>query len=498
MARTAVAAGVLTLISFALKGMGMIFRVYLSDRMGSSGLGLYQLIMSVYSMFATFATSGFTVAVSRLCAERLEGEGGHRGAVKVLGASSLIAVGMGLAAGGVLYIGASDLAKLLVGDGRTDRALQILALSMPFMSLSACLKGYFTAIGHIYKPSLASLFEQCAKIAIIVYTFERVCSGSASSTELCNAVVSGLTAGECLSYVFLFVLYLFFSGEKGVGKAKEPLGDTVKSVVGVTLPIAASAYVTNLLHSVESVLIPSGFVLYGGDRQQALADFGIIRGMSIPLLFFPYAFLGALLAIQVPAVSRLNVTEDKEKRNSLIRRIMDITLGFSLVCGGFFLLFPTEAALAVYGSTECVSSVRLLALVTPFMYMETMADGLLKTIGQQRRTLLYSVINSVFRILAVVFFIPLSGAYGYLWLLVASNTLSFLLCYGRLKKLAGIRLYGGRVFIAPVITAVLSLLAACLVNQSLHLGRPMAQTVMLGGVTSLAYMLLGKLGRKAL
>ncbi len=479
----AVTAGLLTLISFALKGMGMLFRVYLSDRMGSTGLGLYQLIMSVYSIFATFATAGFTVAVSRLAAERLENRDKKGGAVQVLLASSALALAVGGTAAAVLYGGAELLAKSMVGDVSTAPALKVLALSMPFMALSACIKGYFTAVGQIYKPSVAAFFEQCAKIAITVYTFG-VLNGN--GTDLCVGVVIGLTAGECFSYAFLFIMYLFFSGKKDKRKGEESFIKTVGSVGAVTLPIAASAYVTNILHSVESVLIPSRFVLYGGNRDQALADFGTIRGMSIPLLFFPYSFLGALLSIQIPRVSRLNVGEDKAARNRLIKRIMELTAGFSFVCGGFFLLFSKQVSLAVYGNAQCAPSLQMLAWVTPFMYVETMSDGLLKAIGQQKRSLLFSVINSVFRIVAVLVFIPLSGAYGYLWLLIASNTLSFVLCFGRLKKVAGFSL--GRGFVAPMLWGAFSLLVAYGVGQLQPFSHPMAQTVLLAAVTAGVYM----------
>lgn len=478
----------LTLISFALKGMGMLFRVYLSDRMGSEGLGLYQLVLSVYSMFATFATAGFPVSVSRLAAERLGNTNNRVGAGRILFASSALALGMGTSAAAVLYVCAPWLADALVGDKAMTDALRVLALSMPFMSLSACLKGYFTAVGQIYKPSLASLFEQVAKIFITVYVFTAVYGANASEHSLCMGVVAGLTAGECLSYAFLFVLYLFFSGEKGVGKVEESAASSFKTVAGVTLPIAASAYVTNVLHSVESVLIPSRFVLYGGDRGKALSDFGIIRGMSIPLLFFPYAFLGALLSIQVPAVSRLNVSDEKTERNKLITRMMDMTISFSAVCGGFFFLFPREMSQAVYGNADCARSLRMLATVTPFMYVETMCDGLLKTVGEQKRTLLYSVINSAFRIVGVMFFIPLQGATGYLWLLMASNTLSFLLCFRRLKKVSNFD-YGAKKLVKALGDAALCLGLGWLAVSALSPENATVYVLLAGGVTAAAYLL---------
>ena len=37
----------LTVFSLACKGIGMLFRLYLSVRIGAEGMGLYQLVMSV-------------------------------------------------------------------------------------------------------------------------------------------------------------------------------------------------------------------------------------------------------------------------------------------------------------------------------------------------------------------------------------------------------------------------------------------------------------------
>ncbi len=424
----------LTLMSFVLKGLGMLFRGYLSSRMGAVGLGLYQLIMSVYSVFATFATSGFTMSVSRLAAERLGDGKGRSGALRVLCVASGVAFGLGVLSFAVLFCGADFLARGVICDYRTAQPLKLLAFSMPFMALSACLKGYLMAIGQIYKPSIASLFEQIAKIGITVYIFDVVYTGVKAPSTLCTALVTGITAGEVLSYVFLFLLYAFFSGRTKESPIAEHPAATLKSVVRVTVPIAAGGYMSTLLHSTESVLLPIQLIRYGGDRSTSLAQLGIIRGMAIPLLFFPYAFLGSLLSVKIPDVALLNTKESKHDRNVLIRKILAVSAAVSLATGAVFFLLPSTLCRLFYGSAEGTHAVRVLATVTPFMYMETVSDGLLKAIDEQKRTLAYGTVNSVLRIAAVLTVVPLFGSDGYLWLLVASNTLSFALCFGRLWR----------------------------------------------------------------
>ena len=52
----------LTVFSLACKGIGMLFRLYLSVRIGAEGMGLYQLVMSVYTLFS--APTGCSTAPS--------------------------------------------------------------------------------------------------------------------------------------------------------------------------------------------------------------------------------------------------------------------------------------------------------------------------------------------------------------------------------------------------------------------------------------------------
>ena len=62
----------LSLSTLFLRGVGMVYRVVLSERIGAEGMGLYQLIMTVYLLFSMLSSAGLTITVSRLCAERPE------------------------------------------------------------------------------------------------------------------------------------------------------------------------------------------------------------------------------------------------------------------------------------------------------------------------------------------------------------------------------------------------------------------------------------------
>ena len=74
---------ILTASALLLRFFGIIFKVWLAKKIGSEGMGLYQLVFSVYIFATTFAISGTSTAVTRLVAEELA-LGSKKGCLKIL------------------------------------------------------------------------------------------------------------------------------------------------------------------------------------------------------------------------------------------------------------------------------------------------------------------------------------------------------------------------------------------------------------------------------
>ncbi len=471
-------AAIMTVFSLLGKLLGVLLRLFLSSRMGSEGLGLYQLIMSVYGLFATLSTAGLTVAVSRLTAEK--GERCLSDGVRTLHASIPLGLGVSLAATALLWSLSSLLAEKAVGDAAAAPSLRILALSMPFMAVAACFKGWFIARRQVLRSSSASLFEQCVKFAVMAFFLSVVMAETNHPAALCVGIVLGVTVGEASSFLYLLAAYFFLKGrqKKKDFRPTETFRYSLSTLAAVAAPIGLSVMVTSLLHTAENLLIPGAFEQFGGDRSQALSEFGRIRGMVIPLLFFPFAFLQSLVAVMIPEISRLGAAQGLGARDGQIGRILSVSMLFGIAAGGLFFFLPEAIGETFYPGEQTSASLRILAAVTPMMYVQTICDGLLKAVDGQKYTLRYSVYNSVLRLAVIFTLIPLTGAKGYLMLLVLSNTAEFLLCYRRLKKyasfhLGGVRSVGGAVLCCclagvgarwisslPILTAPLSAASA--------------------------------------
>ena len=61
----------LAAVALLMRGVSMLFNAYIVRKVGAEGMGLMSLTMSVYAFAVTFATSGISLAVTRLVAAAL-------------------------------------------------------------------------------------------------------------------------------------------------------------------------------------------------------------------------------------------------------------------------------------------------------------------------------------------------------------------------------------------------------------------------------------------
>ena len=418
-----------------MQGVGVVFQVYLTSRIGPEGIGLWQLTLSVYTLAVTVAISGVRFAATRLVAEEL-GLGCHRGArtamVRCLGYAGIFGCGAAL----LLWMTAPALAAQWIGDPRCALGLRVLALGLPCLSLGAAFGGYFTAVQRVLRAASAQALEQLVRIAVTVALL-----GSAVSGDLeyaCAAVAAGSMAGEVCSLGALWFLYLV--DVRRYNRPGAPPPRMTRRLLSTALPVAFSAYARTLLSTIQHLLIPWGLRKSGASSHGALASYGIIHGMVFPLVFFPAALLTALAELLVPELTRCQVAGRRDRVDHMVSRVFYLGLLFSFGTAGLVWGFSGELGRIVYNSPQASGYLRTLAPLIPVMYMDMLTDGMLKGLGQQMASMRYNIVDSLCSVILVFLLLPRFAIGGYLFTVWFTEVLNFALSVGKLLRVSGLRI----------------------------------------------------------
>ena len=414
-------AALLTACGLVLRVLGMGFRVVLSSYLGGEGMGLYQLILAVYMVFVSLATAGINVASARLEAQSLARGRGMAATLRGLCGTALL---FGCCAMLLQVLLAEPAARYLLHDTRAILALQILAPSLPFMAAAGAVRGCFLAARRVHPNVIAQLIEQIIRMAIAIAALRVLAQWGAGYG--CAAVVLGSTVSEGISCALMFAFAA--KTPEFARRADEPLQPyTQKELYAIVLPVEGSRLLASGLQAVESSLIPYTLALYTGSRADAMAQYGSLKGMALPLLFFPFSVLSALSGLLMPEITRAHTKGDTDATRRLVFTMLKVTGAFSLAAGTGFVLFGAPLASFIYRDAEVGEYVRILGFVAPFMYLESMVDGVLKGLGEQLATFYYSLADSIFRIAAIWLLLPRCGMAAFLGIMITSNLFTFTL-----------------------------------------------------------------------
>ena len=427
--RLIVNTALLTGASLLMRCIGMVFQAWLAGRIGAAGIGLYQLVMSVEVLATTFAISGIRFAATRLVAEEIGlGRGsGVGGAMYRCAAYSLI---FGAAACGILYIFAEPIGFLWIGDARTVMSLRILSFGLPFIALSSVLSGYFTACGRIWKPSLVHLLEQLICAALVVIFLGKAPEGDIERS--CASVAAGVTAADMLSLVMMLCFYVGDRrrhGERGGGSVRR-----TSRMFGVALPLAVSAYARSALSTLEHLLVPRGFRRSGLSADAALAGYGVIQGMAMPIIGFPSCLLSAVAELMIPTLTEAQMRGDCRGIRIIVSKLLKLCVGLSLLAALLLWRFGGDIGEAVYGSEEAGRFIRLLAPLVPMIYTDMVIDGCLKGLGQQVWSMAINILDAALGVLLVWHFLPLYALNAYIAIIYFNEALNFTLSALRLRR----------------------------------------------------------------
>ena len=429
-------AALLTGADVLLRLAGMGLRIYLANALGGEGMGLYQLVLAVYALFVTLATAGVSVAATRLMAEELaRGRAQARGMLVRLAGTGLL---LGAAAMAAQYGLAGAAARWWLGDVRAAGALRVSAFGMPWMALSAVLRGFFIARRRVEPNVLSQLVEQSVRIGIIWYALEW---GNAPDVSArCTAVLAATAVSEAVSAC---ILLLFYRGEAvrafGAEKARRP-ADPARRLWEILWPVEGGRCLASALHTAENMLVPACLtvcLLDAGGRSAAVAQYGSLKGMALPLLTFPFGLLGSLSVLLMPEITQAHIRGERARLGCLLDRMLRLTGCFSALAGALFWVWGEPLALLLYHSQEAGLYLRVLGPAMPLMYLESMVDGAMKGIGEQKAAFRYSVWDAVLRIGGVAVLLPRYGMRGFLAVILLSSLYTCAANTGRLLLSSG-------------------------------------------------------------
>lgn len=445
---------IIIVTSLLFNTVGISFRVFLSNKIGTEGIGLLQLIFSVYMMAVLFVVTGINVAVTRLVAE----EGGRVSSpvsrsliVQSVSVSFLFSV----PAFAFLFWGAESIGTAWLDDPRTIFPLKLLAVGMPFAGVSACIKGYYYAVGKLIRPTSAQAAELVVQILIIINIIDYFMQGGPEYA--CAAIAVGTTISELASCLFSLTLYWaeLRNNDPGLSPPHQQR-NILKKLLYISFPVSVSSLIRTSLKMLENIMVPIGFEKFGYSRKVSLEQYGKLHGMVMPILMFPSSVIIAFSALLIPEISEANALNQKKKVEYSILRALQLTCIMSVLVSGVFLFFSNSLGIVIYDSGECGALMKRLAPLIPLIYLDIVVDELLKALNQQVSVLRYNMLDATMKIVLIYYVLPVKGLDGLIFVLYAGGLFNTSISIRKLLKTTRLHFKAAEWIFKPILSVAAS------------------------------------------
>lgn len=295
-----VSALILLVSGLVCKSLGALFRLPLTNLIGIEGIGIFQLIMSLYAFALVLTCGGITNSLSKLISSsRARGENAKISTY--LKRSLFVGVDIGLLLG-VLFLLFGKYISTFQGLSNSNTYYLFIIL-LPLGAGLSALRGYFQGYENMVPTAVSQVIEQVFKFVFgLLFSFY---FGKFGVEEGVFGAFLGITLSELISLIYLFVLQFYKNKNNKSLQNLRQIKFARQEFDKANFPLMFSSSILPLVNAFDGLVIVPRLIKAGITNGLATKLFGLQAGIVGAILNFPLIISIAVTTTLLPNISYL-------------------------------------------------------------------------------------------------------------------------------------------------------------------------------------------------
>ena len=293
-------ASVLLVSGLICKALGALFRLPLTNLLGIEGIGIFQLITSLYSFALVVTSGGVANSLSKLIGTA-RAQGVFEKISIYLKRALFISVGVGLFLGIVFAVFGNFISEMQgIASGGTYK---LFILLLPLGAGLSAFRGFFQGYENMLPTAISQIIEQVFKFVFGLLFTSLFCKYGLVEGVL--GAFLGIVISEVITFLYLIILW-FVKNKKGkqIDDLKV-IRFARREYDRANIPLTLSASILPLVNAIDALFVVSRLVSAGLSSGIATKLFGLQSGVVGALLNFPLIISMSVTTSLLPNVSYL-------------------------------------------------------------------------------------------------------------------------------------------------------------------------------------------------
>ena len=384
------------------KLMAMIIKIFLTRIIGDKGISLYMLIMPTFNLFITLATLSLSSAISKLISE-------HNKSKTVIFSiiPFILLYNLFLMIG--LIILAPVISKYLLKNTDTYYPIMAIAFTLPFISLSGILKGYFFGKEKMLPFVIANNLEQVVRLGFIIFIIPKFIYYGIIKT------VSLVVLINIFSEFSSIICLLLFIPNKKISLNDFRVDKNIfKDILNISLSVTGSRLIGAISYFLEPIILIFIMLKFGYDKVFITHEYGIIMGYVFPLLLMPSFFTMAISTALLPVIANnyklKNILYVKQKLNQGVIISFIIGLLFTVI----IIIFPGILLKFIYNTSLGINYIVILAPFFLIYYIQGPLTTYLQAVNMAGMAMMGTLVGAIVKITLIILLCPFMGIWGFI------------------------------------------------------------------------------------
>ena len=401
---------ILIIGGFITKILGMVIKIVLTRTIKTDGIGLYMMILPTFNLFITLCNLGMPTAITKLVSEH------KRKSKKIVLSIIPIIIIYNILLIVLIFIISPFLSNNLLHNSNTYYPLIATSITLPFITISSIIKGYFFGKERVFPNTISNIVEQLARLTLTIFLVSKM-----MKYGLVIAVTSVVLINVISEFSSIVVLLLFLPKEK-IDKEDFKVDNSIlREMLGISLPTTMARLIGSITYFLEPIILTNILKYVGYTSEYITLEYGVINGYVYPLLLLPSFFTLAISSAILPVVSNSYSNRNYSYTKLKIKQALFFSLLIGVPVTILFIFIPDVLLKLVYNTT-CGS--KYIPIIAPFFimhYIQAPLTSSLSGMGYAKEAMRGTLYGSIIKVISLIFLSLLRIG---LWSLVISSILN--------------------------------------------------------------------------
>ncbi|SDN15755.1 stage V sporulation protein B [Psychrobacillus sp. OK028] len=394
---------------FLVKVIGLAIRIPLFRLLGSEGMGIYQIVYSVYGFALTLLSGGFPTSLALLTAkDKKQGWLVYKSlAVPILFLGTVSSL--------LCFAIAPNIAHFL-GDNSLTFPLRCLAPALFIVPLLQLYRGFLQGVEFYGYVAVSELIEQTVRVGTMLLLV--VLWMKQGTYAAAGGAVLGAFTGACIALLFLWLLKynkrlkLIPATNNGTYNKSARwliLGPGIFLFFKSSFAITLTRIVMPASDFLDALIIPSRLQVSGLSQSEAIAIFGEVFGIATTIVYLPTIVTAA---ISYTMAAKLTANWQNGKKSSFVERSsLSLEIGWFWGISSMLILFfhADDLSMLIVGSQEATEAIRYMSFAPLIAGMRELTTTILWAANQKKAPIVGLLVGLICSAIAAYYLTAIPG-----------------------------------------------------------------------------------------